>query len=124
MGVSSSFINNFNIMLFFTFLFFLASLSIYLIAIKLNSAKGTYVGLVLLKQGVLTLAIFNVFNLSFSMALHLKYQPNQSSMEYWSSLTGIALAVILWLGIILGFLCTSKKGYGEFKTAFKKDCVC
>jgi hypothetical protein len=73
MGVSSNFINNCNIMLvvFYVYFFFTGLLCI----MGKLLAKPTLLKYAIraLKQGMLTLVLFNCFNFSFSAGVHWKY---------------------------------------------------
>ena len=45
----------------------------FLIAKKIQNEKLRKVSLRLLKQGFITLVLFNIFNISFSAGVHFKY---------------------------------------------------
>lgn len=49
------------------------SIIVYSVGKIIKSKKTTKIGLRLLKQGFITFALFNVFNISFSFGVHLKY---------------------------------------------------
>ena len=73
MNVEPSFLNNCNIMIFVLVAELLVGLALFFIGKLMVSKKPLYVGKLLLKQGFLTLIIFNSFNISFSAGVEWKY---------------------------------------------------
>lgn len=73
MNISSNFINNCNIMLFLLFAQVIVCASVYVVAKLANSKKIISYSMYFLKQGVITLILFNCFNISFSAGVHWKY---------------------------------------------------
>jgi hypothetical protein len=53
--------------------------------------------LIFLKQGFITLVMFNIFNISFSAGVHWKYANPADESYVWSSilLYGTAIAMII-----------------------------
>ena len=73
MQVSSLFLNNLNIMLILTVGLFLISLSLIGIGSYHKVSNCKKVGKRLLKEGIITLVLFNIFNISFSAGIYWKY---------------------------------------------------
>lgn len=73
MGVAGTFINNCNVMLFLLFGEFVIALILYIIAKVAMKDKLLKLALRLMKQGFVTLVLFNIFNISFSAGVHWKY---------------------------------------------------
>jgi hypothetical protein len=73
MDVAGNFLNNCNIMIFILYGELILSLALYLIAKKVQNVKFLKVSLRLLKQGFITLVLFNIFNIAFSAGIHWKY---------------------------------------------------
>ena len=122
LNLASSFINNFNIM----YLLLVAELLIGLILFSLSKCcyySLKIIGINLIKQGFLTLILFNCLNIAFSAGLHWKY-ATESDPSY--ILSSVALYIVL-ISVFIVFLCleiTSRNGYGEYKSKFKSDFVC
>lgn len=77
MNLSSNFINNCNIMLILLFAELTIAFVLYLIGKFTVNRKAKKIGLQLLKQGFITLVLFNAFNIAFSAGIHLKLaNPN------------------------------------------------
>jgi uncharacterized protein (DUF486 family) len=73
MDVAGNFLNNCNIMIFILYGELILSLALYLIAKKVQNVKFLKVSLRLLKQGFITLVLFNIFSIAFSAGIHWKY---------------------------------------------------
>lgn len=73
MGVSGSFLNNCNIMITILFGELILSLIVFLAGKLLKSYNIKKIGLTLLKQGFITVVLFNIFNVTFSAGIHFKY---------------------------------------------------
>ena len=73
MDMSGSFINNCNVMLLVLFGELLVSLAMYIVSKITLSDKLRKLSLRFLKQGFVTLVLFNVFNIAFSAGVHWKY---------------------------------------------------
>jgi hypothetical protein len=73
MDVAGNFLNNCNIMIFILYGELILSLALYLIAKKVQNVKFLKVSLRLLKQGFITLVLFNILNIAFSAGIHWKY---------------------------------------------------
>ena len=77
MDMSGSFINNCNVMLLVLFGELLVSLAMYIVSKITRSDKLRKLSLRFLKQGFVTLILFNAFNIAFSAGVHWKYaSPN------------------------------------------------
>lgn len=99
MNVASSFINNCNIMLLVLFGELLISIVTYVVGKLIHSTTTQKVGLRLLKQGFVTLVLFNILNISFSAGVHWKYaSPSDpsytvSSILLYGTLTAMVVTV-------------------------------
>ena len=74
--MSGSFINNCNVMLLVLFGELLVSLAMYIVSKITRSDKLRKLSLRFLKQGFVTLVLFNAFNIAFSAGVHWKYAPS------------------------------------------------
>jgi uncharacterized membrane protein len=84
-------------MLFVLFGELLIALGIFIISKIIRKDNLKKISLKLFKQGFITLVLFNIFNISFSMGLHWKYASPQDSNYLLSS---FMLAVTLVLMVI------------------------
>ena len=77
----------------------------------------------MLKQGFITLVIFNIFNISYSAGVHWKYA---SAADDGYILSSIILYGTLIAAIVATFaMCiTDADDYGEFKNKFKHVWIC
>lgn len=96
MGLASVFLNNCNIMLavFFAELFISGVLCI--IAKLIGNQKLYDVSIKLLKQGFVTMVMFNSFNFAFSAGTHIKYANKQDKM-YIPSTIALAMTMLAML---------------------------
>lgn len=123
MGVAGNFINNCNIMLFVLLAEVVVAGIAYIVAKLAHSQKVQYYSLYFLKQGTITLILFNCFNISFSAGVHWKYaQPTDEHYLLSSVVLAVSLAVMV-AGTFAMEL-TDKSAYGEFKNKFKGSWVC
>ena len=80
-------------MLMLLFVELTMSFSVYLIGKFTGKPKLQKIGLYFLKQGFITLVLFNAFNIAFSAGIHLKL-ANPSDAGY------VASSVILFITLI------------------------
>lgn len=59
---------------------------LYLIAKKLAKESIKIIGIRLLKQGFITLVLFNIFNISYSAGIHWKYANLNDEGFAWGSI--------------------------------------
>ena len=123
MEVRSLFLNNYNIIFFLTLFLLLSAFILLVIGHFCLCKKLTKAGKYLIKPGLLTLLIFSSFNISFAAGIQWKYASTSQDFDYIISSICLYLSLILIMAVIVGFLFSSSKYYGEFKRAFKKDCV-
>jgi hypothetical protein len=71
------------------------SIIILLIAKKIQNEKLIKVSMILLKQGFMTLILFNIFNIAFSAGVHFKY-ANPADDSYGVSIF-IIIAILLFI---------------------------
>ena len=84
-----------------------------------KNRKLKVIALRLLKEGFVSLLMFNSFNIGFAIGVSSRYSP---SMPF--SQASMYLCIILIVLAIFMLQCTNDKDYGEYKLAFKDDCVC
>ena len=94
-----------------------------IVSFLFNSKTLKKIGIHLLKEGFLTLILFNCFNFAFSAGVHWKYA--NVSDEYYL-LSSLSLYLCLSFIVIVIFLVqlAKPKGYGEFKLKYKNNVVC
>ena len=97
---------------------FIVGIVLLIISKVFSIKKGRKIGKHLLKEGFLTLILFNIFNISFSAGLHWKYAESTSDSISSTILLYAILAIILFT--FLALETTKKKEYGEYKNKFKK----
>ena len=85
---------------------------------KLASASKYFI-----KEGLLTLMMFNAFNIAFGVGVHFHYADPQSDSYVLSSLAAV-LAASLIFGTCVLLIATKPKQFGEFKNKLKSDPVC
>jgi hypothetical protein len=73
MGVAGTFLNNCNVMLIVLFGEFVIAFILYIVAKVAINNRLQKLSLRLMKQGFVTLVLFNIFNISFSAGVHWKY---------------------------------------------------
>ena len=93
LGVSSQFLNNFNITGLICASVLVLLGAFYLLAIRLHHEQGAKISIRLMKQSAVTFALFNALNIGFSAGLHFKYAIHSSSL--FSTLSTISLLVVL-----------------------------
>jgi hypothetical protein len=123
MQVNASFINNFNIMLLLLIVEFLVGLVMYVVAIKTNREKLRQIALRLMKQGFITLVLFNIFNIAFSAGVHWKY-ASPSDPGYAGSSFVLYGTLLAMVAAVIAMELTGKDEYGEFKKKFKRVWIC
>ena len=102
MGVSSSFLNNCNIMFIMSLSELLIAGILYLISIIINARKLYVFSLNLLKQGFITMILFNSFNFSFSAGVHIKYADKSDQFYTFSTvLMGLTLLTMVIATIVM-----------------------
>jgi hypothetical protein len=119
LGFVSSFLGNCNAMALLLGGWCLMAVLFYLLARFTRSLFPAVFSLAnrLLKEVLLTLLLFNLFNVSYSAAIHINYH------RFHSLLPNIAMGVCggILLCMILGVLCGEEAGFGEFKDKFGED---
>ena len=101
MGIKSNFINNFNIMLIIFYLYVITTfITVILSKNRKNKLKKNIYQTVikLFKQGLVTLVIFNCYNISFSTATHFTYAKKTEDKFY---IVGSFAAIITFLFFIV-----------------------
>ena len=88
-----------------------------------NSDTLKKIGIRLLKEGFLTLILFNCFNVAFSAGIHWKYAQPEDEFYVLSSF-GLYFSLCIMLLVVFLLQLASPKGFGEFKLKFKKRWEC
>lgn len=96
----------------------------------------------MLKEGFITLVMFNILNISFSAGIHWKYVSGNGTIDIVKSVQeqglnillnyslSIFSMVVLYFTLIAIVVClfylqySEEEFYGEFKLKFKDNCVC
>ncbi len=125
LGLEALFLNNCSVMFFLivaevilaAFLFVLAQF------ISCFSTKLSSFAKYLIKEGLLTLMMFNAFNIAFGVALHFNYAEKSSDGYFLSSVAAVTAASLVFVPCIL-LMATESKQFGEFKDKLKPDLVC
>jgi hypothetical protein len=99
MKLSGTFINNFNVMFLLMIVWFLTGVGLYIASMTKKYGKVHKIALFLLKQGFITLVIFNSFNIAFSTGVHIKYVKNTDSL-YGLSTFFLIVSLILMIGSV------------------------
>ena len=86
--------------------------------------KVRSMGRMLLKQGFLTLLLFNAFNFSFSAGIDWNFSKKPSEQFEYGSDFALYFSLILTAIGVVSLVIFSSKGYGEFKDKFKNSFVC
>ena len=77
----------------------------------------------LLKESIVTLAMFNALNVGFSAGVHLKYSDKGSSSSVFHFFSTLSLMLVVG-GIIAIIIClkiAKQIHFGEFKNKFKRS---
>jgi hypothetical protein len=124
MKLSGSFINNFNVMFLLMIAWLLTGVVLYIISMIRKSGKIHKVALFLLKQGFITLVIFNSFNIAFSTGVHLKY-ASRNDPSFTISTLILIISLFLMVGSTFAMeVLSNVDDYGEFKNKFKTVWIC
>ncbi len=124
-GIKSLFLNNCNVMLALILLELAVAGVMFAVAhlVESVSNKVSTVAKHLIKEGLLTLMMFNAFNIAFGVGNHFHYAESSNDSYVLSSVAAIVSVVLLF--IPCGFLMFSEsKQFGEFKDKLKRDLVC
>lgn len=124
MNLSATFLNNCNIMIIVLFAELLIAVTLCIVSKFVALKKLRQISHRLLKQGFITLVLFNIYNISFSSGFHFKYALNFTDSSYWMSLVTIAICFVSVLVSTVAMLFVKDSDYGEFKLKFKKNCIC
>lgn len=120
MGVFANFINNCNIMLILFYVYALVVGTLCFIFKFLQRDHLFAMSLRALKEGMITLIVFNCFNFAFSAGVHWKYSSMQDSHYVLGSFFNIVTFIAI-LAAIIAMQITERYGFGEFKSKFKES---
>lgn len=101
MKMESEFLNNFNVMFFASILALITFYVINRVAQFSKNKSLEKIGINMLKQSAVTLALFNSLNIGFSAGLHLKYSDISSSSSVFHYVSTFALVLVLFSLICL-----------------------
>ena len=122
LSISSSFINNFNIM-YLVFVGFLGiGVTCLVLSLLFKAKKLKKAAIFILKEVAITFLLFNCFNIAFSAGIHWRYASPEDDLYALSS-ASLYIALILTFAGVVGLQFSHNQGYGEFKAAFKPDPV-
>lgn len=102
LGHQVTFLNNCNLMYFLLIFELFISVLLFIIHKISRFEKLRDVSLRLMKQGFVTLLIFNCYNFSFSTGTHFNY--SEAGLNYWIGVFMIVLFLVLLTGSIFGLL--------------------
>ena len=123
MELHSLFLNNFNVLLFALVLWIPVCIAGYLYAKFKSSPFCFWLFKHLFKEGLVTLALFTSFSISFSAGIYLFYF--EASSEYkFVNMIALCFCLTVLLACVLGLFCDKNKGFGEYKNKFKDGFVC
>jgi hypothetical protein len=125
LGLKALFLNNCSVMLFLIVTEIIVAFILFVIAhfVSSISKKLALLAKYLIKEGLLTLMMFNAFNISFGVALHFNYADKSSDGYFLSSVAAVVAATLVFVPCIL-LLATDTKQFGEFKDKLKPDLPC
>ena len=84
------------------------------------SEKLSSISKYLIKEGLLTLMMFNAFNIAFGVGVHFQYGDRNHEMYALSSVAAVVASGLLFATCILLMFADAKQ-FGEFKDKFKPD---
>ncbi len=124
-GIKSLFLNNCNVMLALIVLELAVAGILFAVAhlVESVSSKVSTVAKHLIKEGLLTLMMFNAFNIAFSVGTHFHYADSSNDSYVLSSVAAIVSVVLLFIPCGLLMFSESRQ-FGEFKDKLKRDLVC
>ncbi len=96
---------------------------VFLVGKLSQSTKAKRIGLRLLKQGFVTLVLFNILNISFSAGVHWKY-ADPTHPGYTISSLILYGTLIAMVAAVFAMELTDRQDYGEFKNKYKKVWIC
>ncbi len=125
LGLDALFLNNCSVMFFLVVAEVIVAGVLYVLAKLVSSCSTKLASLAkyLIKEVLLTLMMFNAFNIAFGVGLHFNYADKSSEGYLLSSLAAILAAILIFVPIIL-LVVTEPKQFGEFKDKLKPGLVC
>ena len=119
-GYTVDFLNNINAMLGMFLAWIFLSGTLYLIGSFVEKLRERLQSAAkhMLKQYLLTMIVFNSFNVAYSLGLQLKYNMGDSSVL---NLVACSLALATFVAIILAMYLTDAKEYGEFLSHYRNN---
>ena len=125
LGIKSLFLNNCNVMLALILLELTVAGVLFAVAhfVQSVSSKVPTVAKHLIKEGLLTLMMFNAFNIAFGVGTHFHYADSSNDSYALSSVAAIVSVILLFVPCVLLMFSESRQ-FGEFKDKLKRDLVC
>jgi len=77
----------------------------------------------LLKESMVTLAMFNALNIGFSLGIHLRYSDKGSLSPIFHFFSSLSIFVVIGaiIGIIICLKSTMENTFGEFISKYKRS---
>jgi len=125
LGIKALFLNNCNIMLLVIVAEMLVAGILYLVSHFLSSVseKLSSISKYLIKEGLLTLMMFNAFNIAFGVGIHFQYADKNDQSYALSSAAAISASGLIFVICVL-LMITEAKQFGEFKNKLKPNLMC
>lgn len=125
LGISSLFLNNCSLMLLLIILELIVAGILFSLShiIGSMSKKMALAFQHLIKEGLLTLMMFNSFNIAFGTGIHFKYADAENNLYGLSSLAAILSSFLVFVPCVM-LIAAKQKGFGEFKQKLKPDLMC
>lgn len=122
LGIKALFLNNCNVMLLLILVEVSAAGVLYLLSHLLStvSEKLSSVSKYFIKEGLLTLMMFNSFNIAFGVGIHFQYADKNDGSYLLSSVAAV-LASGMVFGVCALLMFAEAKQFGEFKDKLKPD---
>jgi len=80
------------------------------------------IGQRMVKEALLTLILFNMFNFAYAAGIHFRYAPSEDSLYPLGTLVAV-LTLVIPVAMVLSLMCTEEQGFGEFKDKLKKGAL-
>jgi hypothetical protein len=124
-GVKALFLNNCNLMLLIIIVEVAAAGILYLIGyfMKSFSEKLSSISKYMVKEVLLTLMMFNAFNIAFGVGIHFTYADKGHESYAVSSLAAVVATSLIFATCLLLTFAEAKQ-FGEFKDKLKRNLVC
>lgn len=125
LGIKALFLNNCNVMLLLILIEVLTAGVLFGLSHLMSSVsqKLSSISKHLIKEGLLTLMMFNAFNIAFGVGIHFQYADKNDGSYALSSFAAL-LASGLIFGVCALLMFAEGKQFGEFKDKLKPTLMC